>query len=58
MDFSVIELDPRTLKEDEMPFYVPVEKTADTVPKADISVCLFLLIVLSASYHSKMDTQK
>ena len=38
MDFSVIELDPRTLKEDEMPFYVPVEKTADTVPKADILI--------------------
>jgi hypothetical protein len=28
------------------------------IPNADISVCLFLLIVLSASYHSKMDTQK
>ena len=38
MDFSVIELDPRTLKEDEMPFYVPVEKTADTVPKADVLI--------------------
>lgn len=36
--FSVIELDPRTLKPDEMPFYVPVEKTGDIVPEADVLV--------------------
>lgn len=36
--FSVIELDPRTLKPDEMPFYVPPGKTPEIVPKADILV--------------------
>lgn len=36
--FSVIEMDPRTLKADEMPFWVPVERTAEVVPKADLLV--------------------
>ena len=36
--------------------HIEKSKREPTVPKADISVCLFLLIVLSASYHSKMDT--
>jgi uncharacterized protein (DUF4213/DUF364 family) len=36
--FSIIEMDPRTLKPDEMPFWVPVEKTKDVVPEADILV--------------------
>lgn len=36
--FSVIELDLRTLKSDEMPFYVPPGKTPEIVPKADVLV--------------------
>ncbi|MGB7788617.1 Rossmann-like domain-containing protein [Methanoregula sp.] len=36
--FSVIEMDPRTLKDDEMPFWVPVERTAEVVPMADLLV--------------------
>jgi len=36
--FSVIELDTRTLKADELPFYVPPGKTDEIVPKADILV--------------------
>lgn len=36
--FSVIELDPRTLKPDEMPFYVSPGETAKVVPKADVLV--------------------
>jgi len=36
--FSIIEMDPRTLKADEMPFWVPVERTAEVVPKADLLV--------------------
>lgn len=36
--FSVIELDKRTLKPDELPFYVPPEKTEEIVPDADVLV--------------------
>jgi len=36
--FNVIEQDPRTLKPDEMPFFVPVDKTNECVPKADLLV--------------------
>lgn len=36
--FSIIEMDPRTLKADEMPFWVPVERTAEVVSKADLLV--------------------
>lgn len=36
--FSIIEMDPRTLKADEMPFWVPVEKTKEVVPHADLLV--------------------
>jgi uncharacterized protein (DUF4213/DUF364 family) len=36
--FSIIEMDPRTLKADEIPFWVPVERTADVVPNADLLV--------------------
>lgn len=36
--FSVIELDPRTLKPEEMPYYVPPEKTEEIVPKADVLI--------------------
>ena len=36
--FSIIEMDPRTLKPNEMPFWVPVEKTGEVVPRADILV--------------------
>ncbi len=36
--FSVIELDKRTLKDDELPFYVSPEKTGEVVPEADVLV--------------------
>ncbi|OPX70589.1 MAG: hypothetical protein A4E38_01393 [Methanoregulaceae archaeon PtaB.Bin108] len=36
--FSIIEMDPRTLKPDEMPFWVPAEKTCEVVPGADLLV--------------------
>lgn len=36
--FSVVELDTRTLKPDELPFYVPPGKTGEIVPKADVLV--------------------
>ena len=36
--FSVIELDKRTLKRDELPFYVPPERTREVVPEADVLV--------------------
>lgn len=36
--FSILELDPRTLKEDEMPFFVPPEKAAEKIPQADLLV--------------------
>lgn len=36
--FTVIELDPRTLKRDEIRFYAPPGKTSELVPKADVLV--------------------
>jgi len=36
--YAVIEMDPRTLKPDELPFWVPVERTAEVVAKADLLV--------------------
>lgn len=33
--FRVLEMDPRTLKPDELPFYAPVEETDRVVPWAD-----------------------
>lgn len=36
--FSVVELDKRTLKRDELPFYVPPERTQEVVPDADLLV--------------------
>lgn len=36
--FSVVELDTRTLKPDELPFYVPPDKTGEIVPKAGVLV--------------------
>jgi len=36
--FSVVELDTSTLKPDELPFYVPPDKTGEIVPKADVLV--------------------
>lgn len=36
--YSIIEMDPRTLKPDEMPYWVPVDQTAEVVPKADLLV--------------------
>ena len=37
-DFHVLEQDPRTLKEREMPYYLPPERAAECVPKADLLV--------------------
>jgi uncharacterized protein len=36
--FSIIEMDPRTLKADEMPFWVPIERMFEVVPIADLLV--------------------
>ena len=36
--FSILELDPRTLKQDEMPYFVPPEKAAVKLPLADLLV--------------------
>lgn len=36
--FAILELDPSTLKQDEMAFYVPVSKTEETIPKADVLI--------------------
>jgi uncharacterized protein (DUF4213/DUF364 family) len=36
--YAVIEMDPRTLKQDELPFWVPVERTSEVVAKADLLV--------------------
>ena len=36
--FRVLEMDPRTLKPDELPFYTPVEETEMVVPWADTLV--------------------
>lgn len=37
-DFHVLEQDPRTLKEREMPYYLPADRAADCVPSADLLV--------------------
>jgi len=36
--FSILELDPRTLKEDEMPYYAPPETASERIPRADLLV--------------------
>lgn len=36
--FTVLEMDPSTLKTDEMPFYVHGDKAAEIVPQADVLV--------------------
>lgn len=36
--FSILELDPRTLKQDEMSYFVPPEKAAEKLPLADLLV--------------------
>lgn len=36
--FAIIELDPSTLKADELEFFVPFEKAHDVVPQADLLV--------------------
>jgi len=36
--YAVIEMDPRTLKQDELPFWVPVERTSEVVAKTDLLV--------------------
>lgn len=36
--FSILELDPAALKPDELPFYVPADRAAEIVPKADVLI--------------------
>lgn len=36
--FSVLELDPRTLKPDELPHYVPAERAAEVLPEVDVFI--------------------
>lgn len=36
--FQILELDPATLRPDEMPFYVPAERAPEVVPAADVVV--------------------
>lgn len=37
-NFAILEMDPSTLKQDEMPFYVHGSKASEVVPKADVLV--------------------
>lgn len=37
-DFHVLEQDPRTLKERELPYYLPPERASECVPEADLLV--------------------
>lgn len=37
-DFHVLEQDPRTLKERELPYYLPADRAAECVPDADLLV--------------------
>ena len=36
--FQILELDPTTLRPDEMPYYVPAERAPEVVPAADVVV--------------------
>ncbi|MCL4182025.1 MAG: Fis family transcriptional regulator [Burkholderiaceae bacterium] len=36
--FDVLELDPATLKADEMPYFVPAERAPEVVPRADVLI--------------------
>lgn len=36
--FHVLEMDPATLKPEELPFYVPAERAPDVVPQADVFI--------------------
>ncbi|MFV0664065.1 Rossmann-like domain-containing protein [Denitromonas sp.] len=36
--FSVLEMDPSTLRPEEMPFYVPAERAPEVVPLADVFI--------------------
>lgn len=36
--FNVLEMDPSTLRPEEMPFYVPAERAPDVVPLADVFI--------------------
>lgn len=36
--FNILELDPGTLKPDELPFFVPADRAADIVPNADVLI--------------------
>lgn len=36
--FTVLEMDPATLKPEEMPYYMPAERAPEVVPKADVFI--------------------
>jgi uncharacterized protein (DUF4213/DUF364 family) len=36
--FNVLEMDPATLKPEEMPYYVPAERAPEVVPQADVFI--------------------
>jgi uncharacterized protein (DUF4213/DUF364 family) len=36
--FNVLELDPTTLKPDELPHYVPADRAAEVIPRADVFI--------------------
>ncbi len=36
--FSILELDPATLRQDEMPFYVPAERAPEIIPQVDVLI--------------------
>lgn len=36
--FKVLELDPTTLKPEELPYYVPGERAAEVIPRADVFI--------------------
>jgi uncharacterized protein (DUF4213/DUF364 family) len=36
--FNVLELDPATLKPDELPFYIPADRAAEILPRADVFI--------------------
>lgn len=58
--FTIVESDRRRLKSDEVPFWVPVERTAEVVPKADLLVitgrCLSFSSLESILGYVKPDT--
>lgn len=38
LTFNVLELDPATLRPDELPYYVPAERAPEVIPRADVFI--------------------